>query len=1146
VLFVFVVSIARMVISPVEFERFQGPLGVCSAEMAAKAGVVLQSSSLASTVVNTGRKLPVSSTRLQYGHLVTGALAKLQPDYDKGTYPYFGYPDVNQGTTVRLECMRRWNPIGITPATHVARIEALRSDSKVGYLLVVASHWDSSTSSFGTPILRIVAAPAMMTCDTSHFQHDAQGSIQGSIVSDDIWSPLPPFMASSDSLSPLMAATGGTFRDGTSEASLHNILQSTDPVIFKSAFHLAGSTTVAGAEIWNSWLLPLGCNAPIGLTWDLEGLTVDELLASVQALSNKGVDAFVKVIETHRDELTMWLGVATAAPTKLALQVIPWKAFAPFSPCVLTGAHPETVEDPDLLGPLQDMITLYAWRHLVDRLLSTAIPKVARFFHRYLALMPPAIHPSSYLGFKPDPVMLPNAFYHFPINGGWPFNPNWCATFKNTHFISPQAKLWAPTLVDIQNKQFVAPLMSTFADREAEAHLISTPAMASSLTKAVPASALKIAPVPTALAPVLAPGPAPATALATLAAIATAPAHAPTVAPATAPALATAQAADPAVAPVVDPAQPSVSVAELDPASASVKAAQQDFDQRLADIEATYRAEVERLRSQKTVSFSPATVRRQEVIEIDQHVSPTRNLPFDAFKTVRQYSPAFTATGPKGQHNGSETFRARQALFANEAATQQIRWHESHGWSLESPADRARCAPEYKSLSHLLVHSGTAIQSSASLVPPAAVLLVRAPSSTFSQEVLIPVFTTLPANGALLITQARAFFKMALYHQQIHNFTKVYSDGFFTASSLKKALCVMSWDMEEMFDPVAPSTTTWTVYSFLTCLKSQDGTFDGCLPQNGITIIDAKMLALFVYQFFRVMDMRSAQHAASFDASELARHLREWKALADHPMIFELWGSAPRNLTYWWLHALRSILNPYQTLALANRYQPDNGFLPDQYQLIVSSTCGENGPHLLDVLADVRRDFQKKWAPSQLTSPRSFQHGVQDHHFRQSVLPPAPRSEARQQELAQAKKSGKRPLEKSPQFKAKQHLFDLVGEDLPQRGSAIPGKFTKFAGRNTDVPLFQLPDSDGKLQFLCLSSCCQSPWDVCFAEPCVNKRSRSGNQFAYLHVDLAQAPWRDAPESTYDPLVHFLKLPGVNATIRPSSYLKAKTPSANW
>jgi hypothetical protein len=161
------------------------------------------------------------------------------------------------------------------------------------------------------------------------------------------------------------------------------------------------------------------------------------------------------------------------------------------------------------------------------------------------------------------------------------------------------------------------------------------------------------------------------------------------------------------------------------------------------------------------------------------------------------------------------------------------------------------------------------------------------------------------------------------------------------------------------------------------------------------------------------------------------------------------------------------------------------------------------------------KNFRKKWAPSQLTSPRLFQHGVQESHFRQSLLSPTPRSAACQQEIAQAKKSGKRQLEKSPQFKAKQHLFDLVGEELPQRGSAIPAKFTKFACRNTDVQLFQLPDADGKLQFLCLLSCCQSTWEVCFDEPCLNKRSRSGNQFACLRVNLAQAPWRDAPESMY-------------------------------
>jgi hypothetical protein len=99
-----------MVISPVEFDRFRGPLGACSAEVAATAGVVHQPS-VASTVANTGRKLSVASTRLQFGQLTTKALAKLQPDYTSETHPYFGYPDAQQGTTNRLECMSRWNPV---------------------------------------------------------------------------------------------------------------------------------------------------------------------------------------------------------------------------------------------------------------------------------------------------------------------------------------------------------------------------------------------------------------------------------------------------------------------------------------------------------------------------------------------------------------------------------------------------------------------------------------------------------------------------------------------------------------------------------------------------------------------------------------------------------------------------------------------------------------------------------------------------------------------------------------------------------------------------------------------------------------------------------------------------------------------------
>jgi hypothetical protein len=253
--------------------------------------------------------------------------------------------------------------------------------------------------------------------------------------------------------------------------------------------------------------------------------------------------------------------------------------------------------------------------------------------------------------------MFPNASYHFPINGGWHFNPDWCATFRINQFVSPQAKLWAPALIDIQNLQFIAPMMSTFADREAQAHLLSTPAMASSLTKAAPASALKMAPT-----------------LAT----ATLPASAP------APALAAAPA--PAPAPASAPAPDQVP----DLALASVTAAQRDFDRRLAEMEAKYRAEVEHLRSRKQAHFpqSPDKHVHRKVIDVDQQKSPAQKISFDAFKMVsHQYSPAFTETAPTDRHSGSNTFSARQVLFANAVASQQIRWLEALNWTLESPAD---------------------------------------------------------------------------------------------------------------------------------------------------------------------------------------------------------------------------------------------------------------------------------------------------------------------------------------------------------------------------------------------------------------------------------------------------------------------------
>jgi hypothetical protein len=244
---------------------------------------------------------------------------------------------------------------------------------------------------------------------------------------------------------------------------------------------------------------------------------------------------------------------------------------------------------------------------------------------------------------------------------------------------------------------------------------------------------------------------------------------------------------------------------------------------------------------------------------------------------------------------------------------------------LELLADRSPCAPEFKLLSNLLLYSSKATTARASLIPQPDVLEVRAPCTVFRMEFLVPIFTT--GAGSKVLLQPRDYMKMALHIQCIKYFNSVFSESFFQADSLRYLLRLSTWDMDPTFDPELATSSSWSVYSSLKCLKSQDGTFDGILPANGITMIDAKMLGIFVYQLFRVIDMRFASDRTTFDLSDLAQPLTPWRELVDHHMIFKLWSSAPFELTYWWLPPLREILQPYQSLAIANRSNPASGIL---------------------------------------------------------------------------------------------------------------------------------------------------------------------------------------------------------------------------
>jgi hypothetical protein len=173
----------------------------------------------------------------------------------------------------------------------------------------------------------------------------------------------------------------------------------------------------------------------------------------------------VSLLEQHRDALVDWLAVVTTAPEQVAVSVIPWARFAKLFPCPLTGDPPDNLEDPDLLGSFQNAVILYGWKHIVDRYLLSNVAKAVQFFNRYLELMTQAIPVISYAGTQLHPTLLPNAPYHFPIHGSWPLIPDWMSTFQIDHLVSPQARLWAPSTLDIQEQSLKAATLRTIADQ---------------------------------------------------------------------------------------------------------------------------------------------------------------------------------------------------------------------------------------------------------------------------------------------------------------------------------------------------------------------------------------------------------------------------------------------------------------------------------------------------------------------------------------------------------------------------------------------------------------------------------------------------------------------------------------------------------
>ena len=349
--------------------------------------------------------------------------------------------------------------------------------------------------------------------------------------------------------------------------------------------------------------------------------------------------------------------------------------------------------------------------------------------------------------------------------------------------------------------------------------------------------------------------------------------------------------------------------------------------------------------------------------------------------------------------------------------------------------------------------------------------------------------------------------------------------------------------MDECFNPQVTDDTTVSIYSFLRCLrKYQDG--PSLLPPNGITFIEAKQIANFVFKWFQSYDMREGLASSAFDQSILGTRLQAWENLLNHPSTIALWMENPKGLTFWWFHSCRAFLQPFQALVAGNRWRPGFGFIQSK-EITVNSDC-DNHTTFTQHIAAADAQFGERWASSRLNHSRYFASALDDH-FQCLPAAKAPDHPVRIKIEGEPRIPKKRTREAD--FRATKPLFQLVGP-LPERQSGVPSRITKFF-QDPGAKMFRLLDEDGKWRLICLKSSAQPPFHTCCTPACDAscsgpRNNRTRGRLPYFHVDLGLPYFQNVPEAYFVDIVAFLQLPGVSDVVRPSAALKQLTPSTNW
>jgi hypothetical protein len=243
---------------------------------------------------------------------------------------------------------------------------------------------------------------------------------------------------------------------------------------------------------------------------------------------------------------------------------------------------------------------------------------------------------------------------------------------------------------------------------------------------------------------------------------------------------------------------------------------------------------------------------------------------------------------------------------------------------------------------------------------------------------------------------------------------------------------------------------------------------------------------------------------------------------------------------------------------LAHGFATVQDSLTLKYQIIadrniVAATAGRPTSTILTTLQAYDSTFHNLWSNHVMLVHDDMLWTLPPpaDHFRPTNPPPRaarpPTTSSSQPPLLQY--AGRNPPARDGASKRHREFF-VASQGMLKLAAPVPSGQRLmtyiFKAMPDNTPYPKLTDTAGKPDcLLCFHSGFPAPHNSCQLDTSIAaKRRKRENQC--LNIDLGQGPWRSKPETYWQPVVTWLKLPGVDALIRPTAAFKQITPSADW